>query len=200
MDPQDVQRPAAPLSKSAKKNLARKAKKQAEGDAAPSTDEPAAQAQQASGAGNAEPISGGAGAGVSALADQPANALSDAERAAMTQRLREEVGRQADALKAQLRDVDASPAGEAKHAELASQLEYLGAFQGAGGDSDPSKKLKACRKKMRQIADLEAKSSATGTALNEEQRAKLASKPALDAEIGKLVALLAAAGVEDATS
>ncbi|KAJ3148874.1 hypothetical protein HDU89_004455 [Geranomyces variabilis] len=60
--------------------------------------------------------------------------------------------------------------------------------------ADPEKKLKALRKKLRQITDIEAKQSAS-TPLNDDQRQKIASKPQLEAEVAELEKALSALAV-----
>ncbi|KAJ3150114.1 hypothetical protein HDU86_006738 [Geranomyces michiganensis] len=56
--------------------------------------------------------------------------------------------------------------------------------------ADAEKKLKALRKKLRQITDIETKES-----LNDDQRQKIASKPQLEAEVAELEKALSALAV-----
>ncbi|KAJ3185154.1 hypothetical protein HDU87_002721 [Geranomyces variabilis] len=69
------------------------------------------------------------------------------------------------------------------------------AVPAAAAAADPEKKLKALRKKLRQITEIEAKQSAS-TPLNDDQRQKVASKPELEAEVAELEKALSALAVQ----
>jgi len=180
-DPDEAQGPQ-PTTKSAKKNAARRAKAAAvrtdgvEGGAAdPARGEGAPKAPLDDGASGADP---------GAAMDLPEAAAA-------------EVGRHVKALAKKLRQVDDLAARQADGAELneeqrakvgrrdsiAKDLERWQAL--AAGGFDPAKRAKNLRKKVRQAEDLEGR-AAMGAELNDEQRAKVAGKAQLEAEIEEL--------------
>ncbi|KAJ3164949.1 hypothetical protein HDU88_004930 [Geranomyces variabilis] len=89
------------------------------------------------------------------------------------------------------REAAAEPSTQKAAAPLADAAPSTTATAAA---ADPEKKLKALRKKLRQITDIEAKQSAS-TPLNDDQRQKIASKPQLEAEVAELEKALSALAV-----
>ncbi|KAI8586621.1 hypothetical protein BDZ88DRAFT_441427 [Geranomyces variabilis] len=91
------------------------------------------------------------------------------------------------------REAAAEPSTQKAAAPLADAAPSTTATAAAAA-ADPEKKLKALRKKLRQITDIEAKQSAS-TPLNDDQRQKIASKPQLEAEVAELEKALSALAV-----
>jgi hypothetical protein len=185
---------SAPLSKSAKKNAARKAKRETggggddeseSGDVAPrgadSGAERAASVSNGDGDANASPFAAEVGKRLRALkkrvrqldelAALPPPSLNDEQRAKLARRA------EAEADLALLETLAASAAGPP-----------------TADGADPAKRLKNLRKKQRAVDELRAK-AADGAALNAEQVAKLASSEQLGREVDQLAQILAAVGI-----
>lgn len=189
---------AKPLTKSAKKNAARIAKKK--GDAGSSE-----------GGGDA-----GGGGSDKAASGVPGSADGGSEDGSGQGQLQQEVSRRIKALRKKIRQVDELREQQAagatlnadqqsklgKRAELLADLELLEALAApptAGADAaDPAarglSKLRALRKKARQIDELAEKAKA-GAELNDEQRAKMAVGPQLARDIDQLTQILASMGI-----
>jgi hypothetical protein len=202
---------SAPLSKNAKKNQARKQKREADPTAADPTAAGGGSGSGGGGAGGNGVSANGTTAAASAGGDvSSSGGVEDATAAAFAA----EVTKRAKAVKKRLRQIDelraATGAAQlnedqqakvAKQPELLAELAFLEALcpvEPATASPqplpDPAKRLKALRKKHRQIEELGAKAK-QGAELNEEQRLKLASAPQLARDVDQLSAIMAALGI-----
>jgi hypothetical protein len=172
---------SAPLSKSAKKNAARKAKRETGGGG-----------DDESESGDVAPRGADSGA-------ERAASVSNGDGDANASPFAAEVGKRLRALKKRVRQLD-ERAKLARRAEAEADLALLETLAASAAGpptadgADPAKRLKNLRKKQRAVDELRAK-AADGAALNAEQVAKLASSEQLGREVDQLAQILAAVGI-----
>jgi len=199
-DPADAKGAQLNLSKSAKKNAARKANR-VEGEPG------AAGGGDSAGAGGQQPAKASAASAAGGLARAADGGVGGEEGLSL---LQQEVLRRTKPLTKKLREIDELQAKGAvlnegqlskmsKRGEVLASIELLESFLPAAGSTeaaaDPVKKVRALHKKMRQLDELRAKGQG-GAELSDEQRNKLAGAAALGRELEQLTQLLQAAGIE----
>lgn len=189
----------AAMSKSARKNAARKQKQGKPAAVAVDVD---GQSGPATGASHGEKVGGeptqASGSGGGDEDSQPSDVVA------------QEIQRHLKALRKKVRQVDEllerQAAGDALNSEQLAKVgrrnqivAEMQKWEGleAAGSFDPGKRLKNLRKKLRQVDELADRAEA-GQELNEEQQAKLAGKDALVHEINELTQLFASVLEPDA--
>lgn len=175
------------LSKTAKKNAARKARKAEE-----AADGRGGDAGGKAAGGTAGSADGGSDEGSSPLQQEVARRLKALrKKARQVEELAEQRTAGSELNADQLSKVS-------KKAELLADLELLEALAASdpadASAAEPLKKLRALRKKARQVDELRAKAQA-GAELNDEQGAKLAAAPALARDIEQLTQILSSVGI-----
>lgn len=175
------------LSKTAKKNAARKARKAEE-----AADGRGGDAGGKAAGGTAGSADGGSDDGSSPLQQEVARRLKALrKKARQVEELAEQRTAGSELNADQLSKVS-------KKAELLADLELLEALAASdpadASAAEPLKKLRALRKKARQVDELRAKAQA-GAELNDEQGAKLAAAPALARDIEQLTQILSSVGI-----